>query len=83
MSNHEIIIVGDFKFVENGLDILNKNLFKNTKDKRAFKKMRQNYYLVDIYRIYHKSKTLFSYRNSSGATLESIECTLLININIT
>ena len=30
--------------------------------------MRQNYDLLDIYRIYHKSKTLFSYRNPRGAT---------------
>ena len=68
ISNHEIIIVGDVNFVQNEIDTLNKNLFKNTKDKRAFKKMRQNYDLLDIYRIYHKSKTLFPYRNPRGAT---------------
>ena len=49
-TKKNVILLRDFNFIENTIDIKNQHLFKITKDKLAFKKLIEKNDLIDIFR---------------------------------
>ena len=64
---NNIIILGDFNFIEAKLDTKNEHLFKISKDKIEFQKLKEND-LIDIYRKCNKTKKIYTYQNRRSAT---------------
>ena len=67
-NKNNVIILGDFNFVENKIDTKNQHLFKLTKDKLAFKKLKEENDFIDIFRENNSKQKLFTYINKKGAT---------------
>ena len=67
-NKSNLIILGDFNFVENKIDTKNQHLFKLTKDKLNFKKLKEKYDLIDVFKENYTSKKLYTYINKKGAT---------------
>ena len=63
-TKNNVILLGDFNFIENKIDTKNQHLFKITKHKLAFKKLKEKNDLIDIFRENHSSKKLYTYINS-------------------
>ena len=63
-----MILLGDFNFIENKIDTKNQHLFKITKAKLAFKKLKEKYDLIDMFRENDTNKKLYTYINKKGAT---------------
>ena len=68
MIKNNIIILGDFNFIEDKLDTKNEHLFKISKDKIEFQKLKEENDLIDIYRKCNKNKKIYTYQNRKGAT---------------
>ena len=68
LTKKNVILLGDFNFIENKIDTKNQHLFKITKDKLAFKKLKEKYDLIDIFRENDTNKKLYTYINKKGAT---------------
>ena len=68
-NKNNLILLGDFNFVENKFNTKNQHLFKLTKDKLAFKKLKEKNDFIDIFREKNfNKKKLFTYINKKGAT---------------
>ena len=67
-NKNNMIILGDFNFVENKIDTKNQHLFKLTKDKLAFKKLKEENDFIDIFREKNLKQKIFTYINKKGAT---------------
>ena len=67
-NKNNLIILGDFNFVENKIDTKNQHLFKLTKDiLLAFKKLKENNDFIGIFRENYTKKKII-YINKKGAT---------------
>ena len=65
---NDIILLGDFNFIENKIDTKNEHLFRLTKDKLAFKSLRTEFNLIDFFRKQNKTEKIFTFKNQRGAT---------------
>jgi len=63
-----VLMAGDYNFVEDPLDTRNQHLFRNTKDKKRFKLLRENQNLRDLYRENNDLKQIFTFANAVAAT---------------
>ena len=77
MIKKNIIIIGDFNFIEAKLDTKNEHLFKISKDKIEFYKLKEENDLIDIYRKCSKIKKNYTYQNRKGPP-ELIESILVL-----
>ena len=62
-----MVLLGDFNFIENKIDTKNQHLFKITKDKLAFKKLKEKSDLIHIFRENYTSKKFYTYINKKKA----------------
>ena len=63
-----MVLLRDFNFIENKIDTKNQHLFKITKDKLAFKKLKEKKNLIDIFKENYASKKLYIYINKKETT---------------
>ena len=80
MIKNNIIILGDFNFIEDKLDTKNEHLFKISKDKIEFQKLKEENDLIDIYRKCNKNKKYIPTKIEK-VLLELIEFILVLLLN--